>query len=421
MLKKPEYDLSKGEALYQNPTISIPSEEYYGKAYPDWSRRLNALVHGSENYRKSVKTLASEPSDLIRATEGLYPEYAQYENVPNSGWSDTPLVALKDQNALSIRDKIAYGLPVPGEISNPLDALKNEKASKALASTIRKQGFNSPNIQYKKKFSEMMIANLKEFADLEELENRNDDASRLAKMRLEGIFKRLDLLSDEKKLAAYSGVDLDFRKLIKENVYKNLLPDLQEKEGKAGASWWGASDKRIKDEMHKRVTAKFRYVHPIVQLSSIDRMTDPTDHDQINKMNNTYAGLSETAKAVLTSYQDQMKRIVSNEKSLQSDFIVNHFLKNTDLFGDANDQKKQGKGMRGMPGLTNLHGQFPLELQTHKPIGKSLIDATADAGGSFDFNEFAKQFTQPFNNMTQQFTQPYLGSFGANSNGKNLF
>ena len=317
---------------------------------------------------------------------------------------------MQDQNALSVRDKLSYGIIDKDTADkDAIAALKDPKTSEKLAEKIAKDGPNNSRSLYQKEFFERVIDNLKKYSEVDNLGNRDDEVSKLVKTRLEGLFNRLDLLTDDKKLQDYSGIDFTMKKEFDREVRKKLLPDIDENKG---SSWWGRSDQEIMKEMQKRKTPKFDYVRRSLQLSPTEYMGDPQNHYQIELLNNPYTSLSDTMKDVLGSYQEQIKKIVSQDKSLQTDFVLNNLLNNEGLFGNEKEQAQRKRGIKGLTGVTDLNGPVPTTVESFQPRGKKIIDVLADSGPGFNFSEFADNILGS-SNRNAHFQSTLLDGFAA--------
>jgi hypothetical protein len=266
----------------------------------DWSRKLNTLINAYDGYRQNFNDLLGTSPTLLRAIEGLYPDYGQYENVPNSGWSHYTPVSLHQQNALSIPDKIAYGTKIYN--MPPATILMDEKGAEELSKLHEQDGgINHNNAdRYTKKFNKALLAQLKSYVDLDNLATKTDDISRLAYTRLKSYFDTMEILIDDEKLQEFTGVSIDVNKEKDLFITKRLLPDPFDaiQKGKP-LSLWAEEDKKIGDAL--KTSQNFDYIKQYLLDTPTTLVSDPNSvyNQTPASFMNPYESLSDTVKNML--------------------------------------------------------------------------------------------------------------------------
>ncbi len=266
----------------------------------NWSKKIQTLINSYENYRNNFNDLLNISPNAIRAVEGLYSEYGQYENVPNSGWSQHTPRSLYQQNALSIPDKIAFGTKI-GHL-NPTSELLSEDGAKILSHLQDKDGGGHGNNfdRYANNFNKALLSQLKSYVDLDGMATKTDDISRLAYTRLKSYFDNLEIILDDKKLQEFTGIAPDVENEKKLFVTSRLLPDPMDKTNKnKSVSLWGDDEKKIIAELKK--SEYFDYLKQFLLDTPTTLVSDPNSlyNQSAASFLNPYEGLSNTVKDML--------------------------------------------------------------------------------------------------------------------------
>ncbi len=274
----------------------------------NWSKKIQTLINSYESYRNNFNELLNVSPNSIRAVEGLYSEYGQYENVPNSGWSQHTPRSLYQQNALSIPDKIAFGTKI-GHL-NPTSELLTEEGAKILSHLQDKDGGGHHNNfdRYANNFNKALLSQLKSYVDLEGMATKTDDISRLAYTRLKSYFDNLDIILDDKKLQEFTGIAPDVENEKKLFVTNRLLPDPMDKTNKKkSVSLWGDDEKKITAELKK--SDYFDYLKQFLLDTPTTLVSDPNSLYNQSEASflNPYEGLSTTVKDMLSVRRDHIE------------------------------------------------------------------------------------------------------------------
>lgn len=280
-----------------NLALSQPIMQNYNQ---DWSKKLQALVNSYESYRHNFNDLLEVSPNLLRAVEGLYPDYGQFENVPNSGWTYYTPISMHQQNALSVPDKIVFGTKINNAV--PVTILNNEKGASELARLHEQDGGSDKNNfeRYTKKFNKALLSQLKNYVDLDGMATKTDDISRLAYTRLKSYFDTMDIILDDEKLQEFTGIALNVDNEKEQLIKKRLLPDPMDASQKGKPlSLWADDEKKLAEELKK--SNSFEYLKPLLldtATSVIGEANSLYNKSQASFMN-PYEGMSDTVKNML--------------------------------------------------------------------------------------------------------------------------
>jgi hypothetical protein len=300
----------------------------------NWSKKVQTLINSYENYRNNFNELLSVSPNAIRAVEGLYSEYGQYENVPNSGWSQQTPRSLYQQNALSIPDKIAFGTNI-GNL-NPTYELLSEDGAKILAHLQDKDGgvHNNNFDRYANTFNKALLSQLKSYVDLDSMATKTDDISRLAYTRLKSYFDNLEIILDDKKLQEFTGIAPDVEHEKKLFVTNRLLPDPMDKNNKnKSVSLWGDDEKKITSELKK--SDYFDYLKQFLLDTPTTLVSDPNSlyNQSAASFLNPYEGLSTTVKDMLSVRREHIEDYIDTLPFEQRKKVHDAFF-DTKILGD---------------------------------------------------------------------------------------
>lgn len=303
--RQPPLDLS----MNQNHSSSLDNQPYNGL---DWSNKLNTLINAYDNHRRNFNDLSNKSPSLLRAIEGLYADYGQYENVPNAGWSQFTPVSLSEQNALSVPDKVAYGKKIYNML--PTTILMDEKGAEELGKLHEQDGGIKHNNadRYTKKFNKALLSQLKNYVDLDNMATKTDDISRLAYTRLKSYFDIMDILIDDEKLQDFTGVSFDINKEKDMFVSKRLLPDpLDAAQKGKPLSLWEEDEKKIGDAL--KTSQNFEYLKQYLLDKPTTFVSDPNSayNQTPASFLNPYEDLSDTAKNMLNVRRNHLEDYVA--------------------------------------------------------------------------------------------------------------
>lgn len=277
----------------------------------DWSKKLQTLINAYDSYRNNFNELLSISPNAIRAVEGLYSDYGQYENVPNSGWSHPAPRSLHQQNALSIPDKIAFGTNI-GYV-NPTIELLSEKGAKKLAILNDKDGGQNNNFErYANRFNKALLSQLKSYVDLDGMATKTDDISRLAYTQLKSYFDNLEIILDEDKLKEFTGISPDIQLEKEIFVTNRLLPDPMDSSNKnKPVSLWADDDNKIIEGLKK--SEQFTYLKKFLLDSptTLIQDDDGLSHKSEASFLNPYEGLSAATKDMLNIRRDHINDYIN--------------------------------------------------------------------------------------------------------------
>jgi hypothetical protein len=358
------------------PTLS--NQAYNGQ---DWSKKLNSLINAYDGYRHNFNDLLGISPTLLRAVEGLYSDYGQYENVPNSGWSHYTPISLSQQNALSIPDKIAFGTKIYNML--PVSILNDEKGAEELSKLHDQDGGNKHNNfdRYTQKFNKALLTQLKKYVDLEGLETKNDDISRLAYTRLKSYFDIMDIIIDNEKLQEFTGISLDTNKEKDLFITKRLLPDpLDAIEQGKPLSLWAEDEKKVAEEL--KASKNFEFIKPFLLDSPVTLISDPNSLYNQSEASffNPYESLSNTAKNMLNIRRDQIQDYTTTLPHNQANKI-------REIFSDP-----------------KILGKYAPPTATDDPISatKGVLPATYQSVSSDFFKKQREKLIIPANKFKEQ-------------------
>ena len=309
IIPKAFFDSQAKQSQSINSYSALNNQPYNGQ---DWSKKLNSLITAYEGYRHNFNDLLGVSPTLLRAVEGLYSDYGQYENVPNSGWSYYTPISLNQQNALSIPDKIAFGTKIYNMM--PASILNDEKGAEDLSKLHEQDGGNKHNNfdRYTQKFNKALLTQLKKYVDLEGMETKNDDISRLAYTRLKSYFDVMDIIIDNEKLQDFTGIPLDINKEKDLFVTKRLLPDpLDAIEQGKPLSLWAEDEKKVAEEL--KTSKNFGFIKQFLLDSPTSLVSDPNSLYNQSEASffNPYESLSDTTKNMLNIRRNQIQDYVA--------------------------------------------------------------------------------------------------------------
>lgn len=324
--------LSQQTNLHQNPS-SYDEVPLYLQAVSgrDWPRKLQILMHAYDQYRTDYNDMLGISPNMIRAVKGLYPEYGQFENIPNSGWSHNPPRSLVQQNALSVPDRIAFGSPI-GTDETSVMMIKESGANK-LAEIHKKDGDiqNNRFERYKTSFNKDLLQQLKNYTHFDELATQKDDVSQLAYTRLKSLFDNLELVLDEEALQAHTGVNLNMDKEKKHFVTNRLLPDpMSPKYKDKGATLWTSDDKELAKTIEK--SARFQFLKDNILQTTMAKSDGAEDIlNPINEIDEITKDLIQLRKIQL----DRATKHLSKDKQEQLKKLFD------DFYATSQDQSKK--------------------------------------------------------------------------------
>lgn len=283
-----------------------------------WPAKLHTLVNAYDQFRYDYNNLLEESPNMIRAVQGLYPGYAQYENEPLSGWTHNPPISLDQQNALSVPDKIAFGAPINNEPASI--TLTKEKSAQKLADLHQKDGGNRQNRfeKHKTNFNKDLLVQLKNYTYFDQLASQKDDVSQLAYTRLKALFDSLELILDEDALQKHTGISMNMAKEKKHFVTDRLLPDPTTDKNKiTGTTLWSKDDKTLKDTIKKR--PQYKYVKNLSLPLSTAKSDDITAFIQpAHEIDHAGHALLNARKQQLNLYAEKLP---DKQKNAVADFI----------------------------------------------------------------------------------------------------
>ncbi len=374
----------KRNILVAKNASSSMSFDGYGKTDvkpQDWSKKIQTLIGAYDTYRNNFNELSTVSSTLLRSVEGLDPDYGQYENVPNSGWSHYTPQSLYQQNALSVPDKIAFGAKIGN--AHSLSLLSDEKGATELAKIHMQDGGNNQNNfeRYVKKFNKALLVQLKNYVDLEGMATKTDDISRLAYTRLKSYFDNLELIIDDEKLQDFTGISFDTKNEIDAFITKKLLPDpMDESEKGKPISLWSEDDTKIADLLKK--SKSFNYLKSLLLDTPTNVIADANSlyHQSGKSFLNPYEGLSDTAKNML---------------NVRRDHIDNYI--NTLPYDKAQEMRKTFFD-------SNVLGQYqaPTETQHLESASRGVLPSTYNAIDTSFFKKQKEQFGNPVNEFKEK-------------------